>query len=54
MELQPPAGPVEWVALTFPETVLDPRVVPALRAMVDARTVRLLDAAVIRMTTTAR
>ena len=39
MELQPPAGPVEWVALTFPETVLDPRVVPAPRAKVDARKV---------------
>jgi hypothetical protein len=41
------AGPVEWVAIEFDGTQLDPRVVPPLAALVDAGTVRLLDAAVV-------
>jgi hypothetical protein len=40
-------GPVEWVAITFPGGALDPGVVPPLAALVDAGTVRVLDAAVI-------
>ena len=42
-----PLGPVEWVAVTFPGGALDPGVVPALAALVDAGTVRVLDAAVV-------
>jgi hypothetical protein len=40
-------GPVEWVALSFPGPAVDPRAVPPLREIVDAGTVRLLDAAVL-------
>jgi hypothetical protein len=40
-------GPIEWVALTFPGPVLDPRVVPPLQDLVTGGTVRLLDAAVL-------
>lgn len=47
MENAPAVGPVEWVALTFPGAVLDPRVVPPLKQVVDPGTVRLLDAAVL-------
>ncbi|MCL3861908.1 DUF6325 family protein [Actinotalea sp. K2] len=43
----PAAGPVEWVALTFPGPALDPRVVPPLRQIVEPGTVRLLDAVVL-------
>jgi hypothetical protein len=49
MENLPLAGPVEWVALTFPGPTLDPRVVPPLRDIVAPGTVRLLDAAVIHL-----
>jgi hypothetical protein len=47
MEHAATAGPVEWVALTFPGPALDPRVVPPLRDIVQPGHVRLLDAAVI-------
>jgi hypothetical protein len=47
MEQAATAGPVEWVALTFPGPALDPRVVPPLRDIVRPGHVRLLDAAVI-------
>ena len=47
MEQTSTAGPVEWVALTFPGTTLDAGVVPPLKELVDPGTVRLLDAAVI-------
>jgi len=40
-------GPVEWVALTFPGTVLDPAVAGPLADLVGAGTVRVLDAAVV-------
>jgi hypothetical protein len=40
-------GPVEWVAIEFDGGQLDPRLVPPLAALVDAGTVRLLDAAVV-------
>lgn len=40
-------GPVEWVAITFSGGVLDPAVVPPLAALVEAGTVRVLDAAVV-------
>jgi hypothetical protein len=40
-------GPVEWVAITFGGVVLDPAVVPPLIALVDAGTVRVIDAAVL-------
>lgn len=43
----PPIGPVEWVAITFPGTVLDAAVATPIADQVAARTVRLLDAAVI-------
>lgn len=41
------AGPVEWVAVTFPGRALDARVVGPIKGLVDAGTVRLLDAAVL-------
>ena len=47
MEQTSTIGPVEWVALTFPGSRLDARVVPPLRDLVDPGTVRLLDAAVL-------
>ena len=40
-------GPVEWVALTFPGTVLDPAVARPLGDRVAAGTVRVLDAVVV-------
>lgn len=40
-------GPVEWVAVVFPGATLDPRVVPPVKQLVDAGTVRLLDSAVV-------
>jgi Family of unknown function (DUF6325) len=40
-------GPVEWVALTFPGTVLDPAVAGPLADLVGAGMVRVLDAAVV-------
>ncbi|WP_214403411.1 DUF6325 family protein [Pseudonocardia lacus] len=42
-----PAGPVEWIAITFAGGALDPGVVPPLAALVDTGTVRVLDAAVV-------
>ncbi|NYJ05445.1 DUF6325 family protein [Petropleomorpha daqingensis] len=45
--MEQPVGPVEWVALTFPGSSLDARVVPPLKELVDPGTVRLLDAAVL-------
>jgi Family of unknown function (DUF6325) len=46
-ETSPPVGPVEWVALAFPGPALDPAVAGPLRDLVDAGTVRILDAAVV-------
>jgi hypothetical protein len=43
----PPHGPVEWVAITFPGTTLGAGVAAPLAELVDAKTVRLLDAAVV-------
>jgi hypothetical protein len=43
----PIVGPVEWVAVTFPGQELDAAVVTPLAELVDAGTVRLLDAAVV-------
>ena len=40
-------GPVEWVAITFPGTVLDAAVATPIAELVEAKTVRLLDAAVV-------
>jgi Family of unknown function (DUF6325) len=40
-------GPVEWVALTFPGTALDPAVAGPLAELVGSGTVRVLDAAVV-------
>ena len=42
-----PDGPVEWVAITFPGTTLGAGVAAPLAELVDAKTVRLLDAAVV-------
>ena len=44
----PPAGPVEWVAITFPGSGLGPEVTAPLAGLVDAKTVRVLDAVVVR------
>src|SRR5690348_11947455 len=43
----PPEGPVEWVAITFPGTTLGAGVAAPLAELVNAKTVRLLDAAVV-------
>ena len=43
----PPVGPVEWVALTFPGSTLDPAVVSPIADLVGAGGVRVLDAAVV-------
>ena len=43
----PPLGPIEWVAITFPGTTLVNGVVAPIAELVDAKTVRLLDAAVV-------
>jgi len=43
----PPVGPVEWVAITFPGHVLGTAVAAPLADLVAAKTVRLLDAAVV-------
>jgi Family of unknown function (DUF6325) len=43
----PPVGPVEWVALTFPGSTLDPAVVSPIADLVGAGSVRVLDAAVV-------
>ncbi len=43
----PPVGPVEWVAITFPGKVLGSAVAAPIADLVDAKTVRLLDAAVV-------
>lgn len=43
----PPDGPVEWVAITFPGTTLGAGVAAPHAELVDAKTVRLLDAAVV-------
>jgi uncharacterized protein DUF6325 len=40
-------GPVEWVALTFPGTALDPAVAAPLAELVGSGTVRVLGAAVV-------
>jgi len=42
-----PDAPVEWVAITFPGTTLGAGVAAPLAELVDAKTVRLLDAAVV-------
>ena len=44
----PPAGPVEWVAITFPGSGLGPEVTAPLAGLVDTKTVRVLDAVVVR------
>jgi hypothetical protein len=49
MTQAPTVGPVEWVALSFPGPTLDPRVVAPIKELVDAGTVRVLDAAVLRI-----
>jgi len=46
-DTSPSTGPVEWVALTFPGTVLDPAVARPLGDLVAAGTVRVLDAVVV-------
>jgi hypothetical protein len=46
-ETSPSTGPVEWVAVTFPGTVLDPAVARPLGDLVGAGTVRVLDAVVV-------
>ena len=43
----PPAGPVEWVALSFPGAALGSRVASPLADLVRAGTVRVLDAVVV-------
>jgi hypothetical protein len=43
----PPDGPVEWLAITFPGTTLGTGVAAPLAELVNAKTVRLLDAAVV-------
>jgi hypothetical protein len=45
--MTPPVGPVEWVAITFPGAVLDASVATPIADLVEAKTVRLLDAAVV-------
>ena len=45
--MTPPVGPVEWVAITFPGSVLDAAVATPIADLVEAKTVRLLDAAVV-------
>jgi hypothetical protein len=47
MPLTAPAGPVEWVALSFPGPVLAPGVAGPLTDLVRAGTVRVLDAVVV-------
>jgi hypothetical protein len=44
----PPVGPVEWVAITFPGSGLGPEVTAPLAGLVDTKTVRVLDAVVVR------
>lgn len=43
----PPTGPVEWVAITFPGEVLGSAVAAPLAGLVESKTVRVLDAAVV-------
>lgn len=43
----PTIGPMEFAVIVFPGTTLDPRVVGPVKDLVDAGTVRLLDAAVV-------
>jgi hypothetical protein len=43
----PPAGPVEWVALSFPGATLESGVAGPLAELVRAGTVRVLDAVVV-------
>jgi hypothetical protein len=45
--VSPIAGPVEWIALAFPGPALNAAIAPALAALVDSGTVRVLDAAVL-------
>ncbi len=45
--MRTPVGPVEWVAITFPGQVLGTAVAAPLAELVNAKTVRLLDAAVV-------
>jgi uncharacterized membrane protein len=40
-------GPVEWIAIAFPGPSLDPRIAPALAALVRSGTARLMDAVVV-------
>jgi hypothetical protein len=46
-ETSPSTGPVEWVALTFPGTVLDPAVARPIADLSAAGTVHVLDAVVV-------
>jgi Family of unknown function (DUF6325) len=43
----PPAGPVEWITITFPGVTLSPAVVPPLVDLVGSGTVRVLDGVVL-------
>jgi Family of unknown function (DUF6325) len=43
----PPTGPVEWVAITFPGPTLGTGVAEPLGELVEAKTVRVLDAVVV-------
>jgi hypothetical protein len=47
MSAQRPTCPVEWIALAFPGPALNTAIVPVLAQLVDAGTVRLIDAAVL-------
>jgi hypothetical protein len=42
-----PAGPVEWITITFPGVTLNPAVVPPLADLVGSGTVRVLDGVVV-------
>ena len=42
-------GPVDWLALAFPGPHVNAAIVPALAELVDAGTVRLIDAVVIHL-----
>jgi hypothetical protein len=45
--VSPITGPVEWITLAFPGPGLNAAIAPALADLVDAGTVRVLDAAVL-------
>ena len=47
----PPTGPVEWVTITFPGPTLGTGVAAPLGQLVEAKTVRVLDAVVVHKAT---